>query len=50
MYIYYLILQIESRVNHQAQQMNNNEPEPEHRGLDNGDHVSIVYILAYACL
>lgn len=33
---------IESRVNQMTQQINNNDPEPEHRALDNGDHVNNV--------
>ncbi|XP_026735317.1 putative transcription factor capicua isoform X3 [Trichoplusia ni] len=35
-------VQIEQRLNHLTQQINNNDSEPEHRSLDNGDHVNNV--------
>lgn len=36
--------QIDQRINHLQQQLNNNDNEPEHRSLDNGDHVSSIYL------
>lgn len=42
-----LTLQIDQKMSQLSQQLNNNEPEPEPRALDNGinDHVSVFFYI-----